>query len=259
MKLFVIPNLLSTKQVDTTISVLKTLSNTLGHDVSIFKEDSIKVNGNEELFNFDIKDSDYLISLGGDACFFKAAKFALIYNKPVLGVNSGHVGYLCATNLNDIEKLSEDYIKSLRINERSVLSVLYKNKEYIAFNDIVLGKSNFGKIITIEYRINNLEPVVFKGDGVIVCTSLGSTGYSYSAGGEKILEEQNKIGLTPICPSFKSCKPQLIENDAIISVNSPSSYENNTGFFIDGCFIEELKEMITIKMSDKKLLFVKGC
>ena len=258
MKLFVYPNLLSFKQIETTREVISTLVNKLHHEVSISKEDSYKVYGSEEFFSFDVKDCDYIISLGGDACVLKTAQFAFKFSKPLLGINAGHLGYLCALKKEDIESLTDEKIKSFSVNELTVINLLYKDNIYYAFNEVVIGKMNFGKIITVDYQINSEEPVSYKGDGLIISTPLGSTGYSYSAGGEKLNIKDHMFAVTPICPHFLSTKAKTVKDNAIISINSPFSYENKTGVYLDGNYIGELKEMLSISKNKKKLLLLKN-
>ena len=258
MKLFVYPNLLSFKQIETTREVLSILVNDLHHEVSISKEDSYKVYGNEEFFNFNVDECDYIISLGGDACVLKTAQVAFKHSKPLLGINAGHLGYLCALNKEDIASLTEEKIKSFKVNKLSVINLLYKDKMYHAFNEIIVGKMNFGKIIKVDYQINSDEPVSFKGDGLIISTPLGSTGYSYSAGGQKLDIGENLFAVTPICPHFLSTKPNVVKDNVIISINSPFSFENKTGVYVDGNFIGELKEMLSVSKNKKSLLLLKN-
>ena len=257
MKLFVYPNLLSIKQIETTRDVLGILTNVLHHEVSISKEDSYKVYGNEEFFNFDVQECDYILSLGGDACVLKTAQSAFKYNKPLIGINAGHIGYLCALNKEEISSLTDEKIRSFKVNELAVINILYKDNIYYAFNDVVVGKMNYGKIISVEYQINNETPVSFNGDGLVVATPLGSTGYSYSAGGETLPLNEKKFVVTPICPSFRTVKSLIISNSSVISINSAFSYENRTGVYVDGNYIGELKEMLSVSKNKKKLLLLK--
>ena len=258
MKLFVYPNLLSFKQIQTTKMVISTLTSKLNHEVSLSKEDSYKVYGNEEFSSFSPSECDYMISLGGDACVLKTAQLAFKHNKPLLGINSGHLGYLCAISLREIETLTDEIIKSFKITSYSVITLLYKDNIYNAFNDVVIGKTNFGKIINIDYQINSEEPVSYKGDGLIVSTPLGSTGYTLSAGGLIIPHDEAKFAITPICPQFLQVTPQVVSDSSVISINSPFSYENKTGVYLDGNYLGELKEMISISKSKRKLLLVKN-
>lgn len=258
MKLFVYPNLLSFSQIKTTREVLDILINELHHEVSISKEDSYKVYGGEEFFKFDVKDCDYIISLGGDACVLKTAQMAFKNNKPLLGINAGHLGYLCAIQKEDIHLLNDEFIKSMCVNKLTVLNLLYKDNIYYAFNDVVIGKMNFGKSIVVDYQINSDRPVSFKGDGLIIATPLGSTGYSLSAGGREISFDEDSLAVTPICAHFLNGGAVVVKDNSIISINSPFSYENKTGVYLDGNFIGELKEMLSISKNKKKLLLLRN-
>ena len=115
--------------------------------------------------------------------------------------------------------------------------------EILDFEEVITTKKSKGKIITVDYQINSETPISFKGDGLIVSTPLGSTGYSYSAGGQKLDIKEHLFAVTPICPHFLSTEPRLVKDNAIISINSPFSYENKTGVYVDGNYLGELKEM----------------
>ena len=257
MKLFVYPNLLSLDQIKTTREVINIFVNELKYEVSISKEDSHKVYGNEDFYNFDVSECDYIISLGGDACVLKTAQIAFKYEKPLLGINAGRLGYLCAIKKEDIHELTQEKISRMTIHEMSVLNLDYKDNTYYAFNDVVIGKKFFGKTITIDYQINDEEPVSFRGDGVVVATPLGSTGYSLSAGGETIPIKEDKLAITPICPIFLENPNRIVDGKSLISINSPFSYENKTGVFVDGNYIGELKEIVSVSKNSKTLLLVR--
>lgn len=257
MKLFVYPNLLSLDQIRTTREVLDILINDLKYDVSISKEDSLKVYGNEEFFKFDVKECDYIISLGGDACVLKTAQIAFKNDKPLLGINAGRLGYLCAIKKEDIKDLTEEKIRSMTVNELSVLNLHFKHSTHYVFNDVVIGKTNFGKTISVIYQVDYDDPISFRGDGLIIATPLGSTGYSLSAGGSKISLNEDKIAVTPICPHFTDNTSKVVSGGSVISINSPFSYENKTGVYVDGEFVGELKEMISVSKNNKKLLLLR--
>ena len=134
---------------------------------------------------------ELLLAFGGDGTMLHAARLMAPLNVPVLGINFGHVGYLCAIKENDIESALQLVIDGkYTIESRTMLQGdVYHDGELVwqsrAFNDFQVGGCN--RIITLEITINGHSFGKVRGDGVIIATKTGSTAYAFSAGGPVLL------------------------------------------------------------------------
>ena len=134
-----------------------------------------------------------LLSIGGDGTLLHAARLMAHRQIPVLGVNFGHVGYLCAAREDQLDQSIEAlFHRRYVIEKRSMLRsrVLNRHEEVWqvdALNEILVGGSN--RTLTLELSVNGEHMGLIRGDGVIVATRTGSTAYAFSAGGPAILME----------------------------------------------------------------------
>jgi NAD+ kinase len=175
------------------------------------------------------KNSDIIMSIGGDGTMLATAYQAQFYDKPVLGINLGKLGFLVEADINQIDKLIEE-IKNNRysIEERMVVTGIckgHKVEKLYAINDIVLDKGGWPKMIEITIRINNEYVTTFAADGLIVATPTGSTGYSLSAGGPIVSPHANVITLSPISPHSLTVRPLVLPDDQIITIITDSLYK----------------------------------
>lgn len=152
------------------------------------------------------KDSDFVICVGGDGTFLKAARQAYGLRKPVLGINKGTVGFLAEVETKDIEsaidKLAagEYNIQSRMVLSAEVIRNGEKVYEDIAINDVVVARAALSRILRLRVTLDGKYVDSFPSDGIIVSTPTGSTGYSLSAGGPIIPPDMRLILITPICP-----------------------------------------------------------
>ncbi|HOP10350.1 MAG TPA: NAD(+)/NADH kinase [Oscillospiraceae bacterium] len=151
-----------------------------------------------------IKNCDIVAAIGGDGIMLHAAKHAAQFDKPVLCINCGRMGYLASMEAGEITLLDKVADGNYRVLERRMLSVSHESKdeikEFYALNDAVLGSGNIAKTVEIEVMCENRTVMKVKGDGVIFSTPTGSTAYAFSAGGPVIDPNINCVSLTPVCP-----------------------------------------------------------
>ena len=143
---------------------------------------------------------DYVIGIGGDGTVLRAAQYALDVNKPLLGINNGRLGYLCAAGMSDAERFCEETFENMPRSERTLLEFTLGGKKYTALNDTVVTKTNMGVSVELEVCCRSGVLAAWRCDGVIISTPTGSTAYNSSAGGPKILENVPCFAVTPICP-----------------------------------------------------------
>ncbi len=162
------------------------------------KNDCTVVNYEEGM---DYSDCDAAIVLGGDGTFIRAAVTLKELNIPLFGINTGTVGYLTGAENSDLETAVERLAKGdYRIKKRMMLDVTVNGGETVTIlNDVVISRSGFSRMIKLLLFINDELIDEVSGDGIIVATPTGSTGYNLSAGGSVCVPEAEVILVTPIC------------------------------------------------------------
>lgn len=171
---------------------------------------------------------DVLISLGGDGTMLSTAYIAHQYDKPVLGINLGKLGFLAEVDIKGIEQLFND-IKNSRysIEERIVLVGNCKNvtcDEFFAVNDLVIDKGAWPKMIELTISVEEEYVTTFSADGLIVATPTGSTGYSLSVGGPIVSPKAEVITLSPISPHSLTMRPLVLPSNGKIYIKAESMH-----------------------------------
>jgi len=169
-----------------------------------------------------ISETEMVISLGGDGTFLNTARMIGDKEIPVLGVNLGNLGFMAEVSPEEVKKFVKEILKdSYKIFDLCVLSAKTKNgKELNGMNEIVVDKCNSTKMIEIEIFYKNERVVHFVGDGIIVATPTGSTGYSMSAGGPIASPYSKVFIITPICPHTLNFRPIIVPDDGIITIKT---------------------------------------
>ncbi len=205
--------------------------------------------------------SDFLISLGGDGTLISLCRQSFDYNLPVLGIHAGRLGFLTDINLNEISQFFDDFFKgNYEIEEPFMLDVkiVKKNRkilEKIAFNDAVFVRKNAASIVKIDAFLNEKCFNSYFGDGLIVSTPVGSTGYNMSAGGSIIYPLSNVFVLSPICSHSLTQRSVVLPKNFKVKLKS----EDEILLVIDGqdCFeMSEISEVI-VGISDKKAKLIR--
>lgn len=149
---------------------------------------------------------DMIIVVGGDGTILRAARDLAHWETPILGINVGHKGFLAGIEVEQMERYLQ-YIVSGRYEcrERMMLEAeVWRGDEelgrYLAFNDVVVSRGPFTRILKLDAYVNDDFLESYSGDGVIVASPTGSTGYSLSAGGPIVNPSLDLLVITPICP-----------------------------------------------------------
>lgn len=181
-----------------------------------------KHNKNFKSINILLDKSDIIISLGGDGTFLNTARLVGRKQIPILGVNLGNLGFMAEVSPDEIQNFVLDIIEgNYKVYDLCVISAKTKNcKEFFGMNEIVVDKCNSIKMIEIEIYYKNERVVNFVGDGVIVSTPTGSTGYSLSAGGPIISPYSKVFIITPICPHTLNFRPVIVPDDGTIVIKT---------------------------------------
>ena len=170
---------------------------------------------------------DIIILIGGDGTFLSVAKHAVEAQIPVAGFNLGSLGFLTELNKAFLEKnLREIFYGQAKIGRRKLLETEYKGEQYLALNDVVIGKGNIARVIKMQLDIDASHVAEVGGDGLIISTPTGSTAYSLASGGPIVTPKVNGIVITPICPHSLTFRPLVIPDNSIVKVTLISESES---------------------------------
>tara|TARA_R110002049_G_scaffold213973_3_gene385515 strand:- start:1416 stop:2300 length:885 start_codon:yes stop_codon:yes gene_type:complete len=215
---------------------------------------------------FDILDKsfDLLVSVGGDGTILRAITFVKDIDIPIIGINTGRLGFLATIQTNEIENAIQDIIDgNYKISERSLLSVETSSKNdnisslNFALNEVAVSRKNTTSMITVETYLNGEYLTSYWSDGLIVSTPTGSTGYSLSCGGPVITPGTNSFVLTPIAPHNLSARPLVIPDSTEIQLKVDGreeqhlvSLDSRIATLNNGTIIKIKKAGFKIKMID---------
>lgn len=268
MKIAVMPNLTRSKALSVTYNLCKELEK-LGMEYCFDNEikDELnelpdKVFENKAEF---IKNSDMVISVGGDGSMLRAAKLAAEANKNILGINAGRLAYLCGLDAHELSLLSFLKDGNYTVQNRMMLSatVFCDGKSVYhaqCLNDAVFSRGANPKIIDLSVKTGGRDIADYLADGAIFATPTGSTAYSMSAGGAIVEPTLEAILLTPVCPHSIAVRPYIFSGDTEfeVSVKNASEGESEVYFACDGAESLKIDENCTVKIkkSDMKASFV---
>ena len=188
----------------------------------------VKVAGVFEDYNFDV---DYVISMGGDGTFLKAASKVGAKGTPIIGINMGRLGFLADVLPSEIETaLDSLYAGECQIEEHAVIQVEARGGVLagnpFALNDIAVLKRDDASMISIRTHVDGEFLVTYQADGLIVTTPTGSTAYNLSNGGPIIIPQSGSLCLTPVAPHSLNIRPIVINDTAEIPLDIESRSHN---------------------------------
>ena len=179
---------------------------------------------------------DLMLSIGGDGTFLATAAMAAQSEIPVMGINSGHLGYLAAARLEDTDEIVASISsRSYLISARSLLQITTDDpseEPRYALNDVAFVKRTTASMITVNAQLCTLSPTggycapiplaEYLGDGLIVSTPTGSTGYNLSVGGPIIAPSSPCIVVSPIAPHSLTMRPLILPDTVRLIINASS-------------------------------------
>lgn len=197
------------------------------------------------------KQCDCIISAGGDGTLLASAITAWEYDKPIVGVNLGKLGFLAEIGSTEIRSFIKDLReKNYSIDQRTVLEGSIEGADCVqapmhAFNDIVIDKGGWPKMIELKLSINDMYVNTFTSDGLIIATPAGSTGYSLSVGGPVVAPGAKVITLCPISAHSLTIRPLVINNTDSIKVEIHSQH-TVVHINCDGQTVHEFRPPVTL-------------
>ncbi|NNK19006.1 MAG: NAD kinase [Maribacter sp.] len=205
---------------------------------------------------------DVFISFGGDGTILRATTYIRDLGIPIVGVNTGRLGFLSTFKKEDVRKLVQEFKqKAYTIVERSLVQVKAETKTdkigklNFALNEITVSRKDTTSMITVETYLNGEYLTSYWADGLIISTPTGSTGYSLSCGGPVIVPTAKSLVLTPIAPHNLNARPLVISDDTVIRLKVSGrenqhlvSMDSRIATLENGTEIEIRKADFTIKM-----------
>jgi NAD+ kinase len=190
-----------------------------------------------------MNDVDFTIVFGGDGTMLRAAKEIAWSGVPVIGVNLGTVGFLTEISPSEFEdKMDLVLAGEGKVSQRMMLECKAGGESFSAINDMVIN--SHGQVtLDFEISIDGIEVADFRGDGLIIATPSGSTGYNLSAGGPLISPGVQAIAVTAICAHSLTTRPVVVNDKEVIKVRMPTdSYRGHEPVLIaDGEVVRDLE------------------
>lgn len=177
---------------------------------------------------------DMFVSFGGDGTILRATTFVRDLGIPIVGVNTGRLGFLSTFNKEEVRRVVQEFVKgNYTIVERSLVEVCAESNipelatMNFALNEITVSRKDTTSMITVETHLNNEYLTSYWADGLIIATPTGSTGYSLSCGGPVIVPTAKSLVLTPIAPHNLNARPLVISDDTQIRLKVSGREENH--------------------------------
>ena len=184
-----------------------------------------------KIFSDDDFEADFVISMGGDGTFLKAASRVGKKGIPILGVNMGRLGFLADISPDDIEACLEAlYHDDYAVESRALIQVEADGEtlsgESWALNDVAILKRDTASMISIRASINGQYLNTYQADGLIVSTPTGSTAYSLSNGGPIIVPGTKVFSMTAVAPHSLNVRPIVLPDSSLIELDVESRSHN---------------------------------
>ena len=273
MKVAIIPNLTKscadkiTKKVVEKILELDLIP-MLTKDVYLYVYQNIENNSVEKFNTVEqlVRCCDIVITIGGDGTIINTAQHTSRFNKPLLGINLGTLGFVAELEIDELDSLKHIVDCDYQIDKRMMLKATVirngKKKEYHALNDINISRGSLSRIIDLSVSLNDEVVSNYRADGIIFSTPTGSTAYSLSASGPVIEPKMKCILLTPVCPHSLFSRPVVFSKNSVLTISACNSDNEEIYLTIDGQKSTKLDhyDKIIIETSNRstKLISIKN-
>lgn len=187
----------------------------------------------------EIRSTDLVISFGGDGTILHLARAAAMRGVPVLGVNLGSLGFMSDLEVSEMELLRRLAKGQYRVERRMMLDAVVKREGRVVYsasglNDAVVTKGAIARIVRLQVTADQDQLGVFSGDGVVVATPTGSTGYSLSAGGPIVEPTAQNFIISPICAHSVISKSFVLSADGTVTIAPTENNRKQVFLSVDG-------------------------
>jgi len=173
------------------------------------------------------KESDFLVSLGGDGTLLSLVRRSYRWHKPVVGINAGNLGFLADVTLEEVDSfLDQLFAGECRIDQRLMLAGHIRKAtgakvEFFALNDVVVSSPIPSKMVIVNASIEGERFNTYRGDGLIISTPTGSTAYNLAAGGPVVYPLTRAFILTPVLAhSLTNQRPLVVPADFAVELDT---------------------------------------
>jgi len=180
-------------------------------------------------FDYMCQSVDFIVSIGGDGTLISVARRSFGFDKPVLGINIGKLGFLTDINPEDIEEFIQKlFDRKYVVDNRLVLSGELvgdeDTKKFVGLNDFVITRKNISHTIKLRAKIGKKVINTYRGDGLIISTPTGSTAYNLSSGGPMLYPMTPAFIVNPICPHSLTQRPIILPVNFDVEVEIEDDY-----------------------------------
>lgn len=211
-----------------------------------------------------VKDTDLMLTVGGDGTILRAAQVAFPVGIPITGVNLGRLGFMTELNAGEAEGKLPALLEGRGwVDERAMLEAEFQPGEseppptFYVLNDVVVARGGVARVVYVEASIDGEVLTTYKGDGVIVATATGSTGYSLAAGGPILHPRAKEFLLLPVVPHLSLAYPMVLPATAVVRLRLATTHQATLG--IDGHINLPITSgaVITVKHSSRVARFLR--
>ena len=216
----------------------------------ILEKKSAKMISEENGLNLDelCKKVDFLVSIGGDGTLLSTVRNSFDFDKPVLGIHMGTLGFLTDIIFDELPTFLNDFKNdNYRIDNRMLVECSVNDKIFVAFNDIVISRRTVSSMIKIKAKIDGNAFNTYSGDGVIISTPTGSTAYNLSVGGPIVYPLTEAFIITPVAPHSLSQRPLVMPAD--IEIEFKITDKQGAVLLVDGQDTYEVEDQTVIKVT----------
>ncbi len=208
--------------------------------------------------------TELILTVGGDGTILRATQIAVPHQIPVTGINLGRLGFMTELSADEAEKKLPALLEGKGwVDERAMLEAELQPGEsepatsFYALNDVVVARGAVARVVYVEASVDDEALTTYKGDGVIVATATGSTGYSLAAGGPILHPHAKEFLLLPVMPHLSPAYPLVLPETAVVRLSLATTHQATLG--IDGHINMPLTSgaVITVKHSSKVARFLR--
>lgn len=209
-----------------------------------------------------IRSCDIAVTVGGDGTIIHNAKFAALYNKPLLGVNLGRIGFVANIEPDELDELQRLLTGDYRVQRRMLLEITKTRGNdsvtYTAVNEAVIHRDSLSSMVDISVEDGFERIVNYRADGMLFATPTGSTAYSFSAGGPVIEPDMRCILLTPVCPHALSSRQVVFGENAVLTARVQKRSDLKCYMTVDGQNYVPVSsdDTVTVKRSPMELQLI---
>lgn len=244
MKVFIVPNYYKQEAVESGLMLELWLSRQ-GYEVVWAADQRMKIESVP-----DIDGCDLVISLGGDGTLLRAARIVGYREIPILGLSYGHLGFLTAASPEETDILSvvSDALSGeLHVSRRSTISCdivsvdddgSEQTAHSFALNDMALTRGPLSDMVEFDITVSGHHIDRLRGDGVVVSTATGSTGYALSAGGPIVTPDFTGLICVPIAPHTIQARAFLTSPSDVVEIKMSKDRPSVPAIAVDGQFIQ---------------------